>query len=338
MQSNKLIPAIFLVFILGIVLFYIVFTSKVFVISFVSPHGSIGEVVSAVNFLKKTVEADSNETLKINIVIHEDARTENIKRAQITLNEIASGNIQMGQFYTPFLFKFNSDFLVFEVPYLFRDLEHCHRVVEGKIGQEMLKKLEDNSAYVGLALSCADGFRILNTTKKRLRKASDLKNLVIAANPTPTGFILNQLNVVTVDRLQKKETLDQIRAGKIAGLVSVYPRFILTEDRKLAPIVNELFFNVQASVLLINKKQFYNLSSENQNLIRSAAKQLVAKQYADYQRLVSDLKNNPAKYNAQIVSFSKEEHQKLKKILNKIDWTQKFQLSPNLIHDIKASN
>ncbi|MBJ6799809.1 TRAP transporter substrate-binding protein [Geomonas propionica] len=91
------------------------------------------------------------------------------------LEALQLGSVQM---LAPSLSKFGpmgvKDFEAFELPYLFDDYADMHKVTQGPLGQQMLKKLE-SKGIVGLAY-WDNGFRQL-TANKQLKSPNDCRGL-----------------------------------------------------------------------------------------------------------------------------------------------------------------
>jgi tripartite ATP-independent transporter DctP family solute receptor len=66
---------------------------------------------------------------------------------------------------------------VVDLPFLFRDTEHAYKVLDGEIGQRLLKKF-DAVGIKGLAY-WENGFRQITTTKKPVQQPGDMKGLKI---------------------------------------------------------------------------------------------------------------------------------------------------------------
>lgn len=72
---------------------------------------------------------------------------------------------------------------VFDVPFLFRDLDHARTVLDGPIGQEMLAKFDDVGVH---ALSWGEqGFRHITNSRGPIAKPADLAGLKIRTMENP---------------------------------------------------------------------------------------------------------------------------------------------------------
>lgn len=118
--------------------------------------------------------------------------------------EMEALQINAVQMLAPSLSKFGAlgcrEFELFDLPYIFPSLAVLHRTMDGEIGQQLFKKLE-NKNIVGLAY-WDNGFKHFSANKP-LRKLEDFKGIkmriqsskvleaqmkVLGANPQPVAF------------------------------------------------------------------------------------------------------------------------------------------------------
>jgi len=89
-----------------------------------------------------------------------------------------------------------------ELPFIFRDLDHVHRVFDGPIGQDLEKQLLDKAKVRTIAVYDTT-FRKIFTKSKAINSLADMKGLKIrvpeaqnyvrcmqflGANPTPVAW------------------------------------------------------------------------------------------------------------------------------------------------------
>lgn len=117
------------------------------------------------------------------------------------IEQLQMGTLDMCPTTTGPLGLFNSQYLVFDLPYLFLNYDQADAVLDGEIGTEMLSALEDQN-IVGLAW-WENGFRELTNNKRPITKPADLEGIKLrtmendvhidffssmGASPTPLGF------------------------------------------------------------------------------------------------------------------------------------------------------
>jgi len=97
------------------------------------------------------------------------------------LEGVRLGSIDIGLTGNPFFTQFAPRLNVMDLPYLFRDADHAHKVMDGPIGEELLKDLERNRMK-GIAF-WEIGFRHVTNSKLAIRTPDDLKGLKIRTTP-----------------------------------------------------------------------------------------------------------------------------------------------------------
>ncbi|TLS38427.1 TRAP transporter substrate-binding protein [Pseudalkalibacillus caeni] len=186
---------------------------------------------------------------------------------------------------------FAPEVTVVDLPFLFRDADHAHKVLDGEIGQDLLKKLE-SEGMKGLSW-WENGFRNVTNNVRPVEKPEDLKGLKLrtmeneihmaafeemGADPTPMAF---------------PELFTALQQGVVDG-----------EENPVPVIWSSRFYEVQdyltmtrhvynPSIMLISKSKFDGYSEEVQNLLLESSKEA-----GDYERqVVQDMED---KYLSQL--------------------------------------
>jgi TRAP-type transport system periplasmic protein len=81
--------------------------------------------------------------------------------------------------------NFNKRIGVLDLPFLWRDYEHFHKVAEGPVGKTLAEEHEKLGLKI-IGWQDSWGFRHVITTKKEVKSAADLKGLKIRTIQTPT--------------------------------------------------------------------------------------------------------------------------------------------------------
>jgi tripartite ATP-independent transporter DctP family solute receptor len=173
---------------------------------------------------------------------------------------------------------------VFDIPFIFKDTAHAYRVLDGKLGQEMLDKLSE-FGLKGLAWWDI-GFREATNSRGPVKSPADVKGLKIRTNgapvhnetwkllganpvPMPVGELYTALEMKTVDA--QEHPLGMLWSGKFY------------EVQKYLSITNHAYTGL---IVAMNKAKFDSYSPELQKAIVETAKEA-----GQYQR---DLNNNNA--------------------------------------------
>lgn len=311
-------------------------SSQTKTLTFVAAHGPYLVMNKPLEDFKKEVEEKTSGRIQVKIIVPDGVDDNNLKLAEQTLKKVESGEYQMSQMYTSRLARYNSDLYALETPFLFRNHEHSFEVVDGLIGKAMLAKLETNSQLKGLGFTYCGGYRVLATKDKKIQTVHDLQGLTIASGSRFSTEILKELGVNTVQNVQMKEVRTGLENNSLDGTVTVYPRYFYTDEYKSAKVVNELFFNIQYTALIINKEFFNSLSPEHQQIVEIAATRASKAERLNAMQIVEDVRAY-AKTSKDITIVKFAETEKLSSMLDQIDWQKKFGFSQNLINDIKNS-
>ncbi len=189
------------------------------------------------------------------------------------------GTLDMCVTATAPLASFTKAFLVTDLPYLFRDKDHAHRVMDSEIGQEMLKSLE-NAGIVGRAIWEAGMPQVMNS-KRPLVHPKDVRGLnirvmenaiymafftALGGNPVPMAW---------------SEVFTSIQNGTVDGttnpVATVYTSGVHTVAKYTSMLNN---FYIPAP-LIMGKSSYGKLNAEQQAILRDAASEAT-----DYMRKI----------------------------------------------------
>ncbi|KJS23066.1 MAG: C4-dicarboxylate ABC transporter substrate-binding protein [Clostridiaceae bacterium BRH_c20a] len=127
---------------------------------------------------------------------------------------VQMGTIDLSVVSTAPLAGFSDAFLVTDLPFMFKDYNHVYKVLDGEIGQGIMKNLE-GTGLVGMAF-WDNGFRNITNSKRAIMTPEDMKGIKIrtmenqihmdsfkqiGADPTPMAFgeLFTALQQKTVD-------------------------------------------------------------------------------------------------------------------------------------------
>eukprot|EP01029_Cantina_marsupialis_P010891 TRINITY_DN2457_c0_g2_i1.p1 TRINITY_DN2457_c0_g2~~TRINITY_DN2457_c0_g2_i1.p1 ORF type:complete len:222 (+),score=37.48 TRINITY_DN2457_c0_g2_i1:67-732(+) len=99
---------------------------------------------------------------------------------------------------------------LFDLPFLFKDMDHLHRVQDGKVGQN-LKDMVSSKGYVALDF-WDNGFKQLSSSKKALVQPDDAKGQKFRI--MSSKVLEAQFNAVGANPQMKKELNTKNKGGK----------------------------------------------------------------------------------------------------------------------------
>ena len=99
------------------------------------------------------------------------------------LDAIILGNLDIAKVSTGVISTVVPEFGVFDLPYVFRDLNHMMATIKSKVGQDLVAKLEARNVKVLFWME--QGTRSFYTASKQVRTPSDLKGMKIRTIASP---------------------------------------------------------------------------------------------------------------------------------------------------------
>lgn len=164
------------------------------------------------------------------------------------------------------------DVNVFNLPYVFNDVEHMHRVLDGDIGQELANKINNSKAKVVFLGWMDSGIRNLITTEP-VRSFDDLKGVKIRVQGNPVAIeSLNAMGANAVS-MGTGEVFSAMQTGVIDGAENNEPTFVsqnYAAAAKFYPLSKHFMI---PEAFLYSKVKWDKLTKDEQALILKLAKE-----------------------------------------------------------------
>jgi TRAP-type C4-dicarboxylate transport system substrate-binding protein len=247
-----------------------------------------------------------------------------------------TGKIEMSQMYTTWLAeKYEQDFLVFDLPFLFKDHDHATRVLEGEVGETLLNKLTDKSNVRGLSFTYSGGFRQMIANKK-VSTLEELAGTAVRSNRNPVAqATISALGMKPV--VAEVEDLRQVVVdGEAEGGETNYPRMYPLRQNEVTKSVIDTGHSLFLTSMIIGDKFWATMSPEVQAVIKQAAILAGREERAETirdgaraeQRLV-------AEEGANIVKWTQEQREAAKVALSGVYDQFRDSFTPGLIEAIE---
>ncbi|MFQ5846078.1 MAG: TRAP transporter substrate-binding protein [Candidatus Methylomirabilales bacterium] len=156
-----------------------------------------------------------------------------------------------------------------ELPFLFKNRAHVARVLEGRVGARLAKRLE-KKGYVILGY-WENGFRKITNNKRPIRTPADLKGIKLRTPKSPARMELFRTLGASPTSMSFKEVYSALQQGVIDGQENPYAQISsakFAEVQKYLSISNHVY---TPAYLIGNKKWFEGLPEDIQYVLRNAA-------------------------------------------------------------------
>lgn len=220
-------------------------------------------VHKALEYFANELAARSNGRIQVTLfpagqLGQEKDNIEAIMVGSLELAKVSSG--PMGQ-YTPTL-------QVLSLPFIWRDLDHQHKVVQGEIGDRLKADMEEYG-FKGLAFMDA-GFRSI-TAKKPIYTPADLKGLKIRVMQSkPLIDTINALGATAVP-MGQSEVYSALQTNVIDGWENNEPTVLSFNMQEVAKYFSYTRHSSIPDVLIMDKKVFDSLPKDLQDIVEQTA-------------------------------------------------------------------
>jgi tripartite ATP-independent transporter DctP family solute receptor len=165
---------------------------------------------------------------------------------------------------------------VISLPYIFRSVDHMHKVLDGEIGQEILAAFEPHGL---IALAYYDaGARSFYNTRKPIESIEDMKGMKIRV--MQSDIFVDMVNALggNATPMPYGEVYSGMETGVIDGAENNFPSYESAKHSEVAKYYALDEHLMVPEVLVMAKSSWDRLSAEDQQAVREAAKESVAKQ------------------------------------------------------------
>ena len=225
--------------------------------------------VAAVESMGKKLEAATNGRLSVQMYasMQLGGEKEAIEQAQV-------GALQLARVSVGTLGPVIDDLNVFNLPFLFRNVAHMRKVIDGDIGTEFLDKVSNNdkAGLVGLCWMDA-GARSVYTIKKPVHSIADLKGLKIRVIGNP--MFVDMMNALGGNGVAMgyDQVFSALQTGVIDGAENNPPSYVFDNHYTVAKHYTLTQHLIVPEMLVFSKKAWDGLSKDDQALIEKFSRE-----------------------------------------------------------------
>jgi tripartite ATP-independent transporter DctP family solute receptor len=161
------------------------------------------------------------------------------------------------------------------LPYMFRSVEQMRHVMDGPIGDDILKAFEAHD-LVGLAFYDS-GARSFYNTKKDITSIADLKGMKFRV--IQSDVFVDMVNALGANAtpMAYGEVYSALETGVIDGAENNWPSFESAKHYEVAKHYTTDEHQIVPEVLVMSKSSWDKLAPEDQVIVRQAARDSVVK-------------------------------------------------------------
>ncbi|MEI8275041.1 MAG: TRAP transporter substrate-binding protein [Hyphomicrobiales bacterium] len=225
--------------------------------------------VEAVVQMGKKLEAATNGRISVQMFpsMQLGGEKEMIEQAQVGALQIA--RISVGPVGT-----IVDELNVFNLPFVFRDVNHMRRVIDGPIGDEMLKAINDNPKTQLIGLAWMDGgARSFYNKVRDIKSVDDLKGLKIRMMGNP--IFIDTMNALGGNGvgMGMDQVMSALQTGVVDGAENNPPSYDSFGHVPVAKHYSLTEHLIIPELLVFSRKSFEAMSKDDQALILKFGKE-----------------------------------------------------------------
>ena len=243
------------------------------------------------------------------------------------------GNVQM---LAPSVSKFGPlgarEFEIFDLPYIFDDYKDLHSVTQGRIGQQLFKKL-DSKGITGLAY-WDNGFKDMSANKP-LKTPADFRGLKMRIQSSKVLDAQMRALGATPQIMAFSEVYQALQTGVVDGTENPPSNHYTQKMHEVQKYLTLSNHGVIEYAVIVNKKFWDGLPADIRAALDSAMKD--ATKYAnDIAKQQNDeaLEKVKASGKTQIITLTLEEKKAWKKAVLKVHRDNEATIGKDLIQEI----
>jgi tripartite ATP-independent transporter DctP family solute receptor len=192
------------------------------------------------------------------------------------LEQVQVGALEMTRVSVGVVGPIVDDFNAFNLPYVFRSVDHMHKVVDGEIGTDLLNKLEAGG-LIGLGYMDA-GSRSFYNAKRPIKTIDDLTGLKIRVMQNP--IFVEMVNAMGGNGLSVSfnELYTAMQTGVVDGAENNPPTYNSHKHYEIAGNYTLTEHLMVPEIFVFSKKVWDDLPALDRQLIRKAAALVVDKE------------------------------------------------------------
>ncbi len=277
---------------------------------------------------KELVEARTKGRVKVEVYPNSQLFKDGEEMQMLQL-----GNVQM---LAPSVSKFGPlgarEFEVFDLPYIFDNNKDLHNVTQGRIGQQLFKKL-DNKGIIGLAY-WDNGFKEMSANKP-LRTPADFRGLKMRIQSSKVLDGQMRALGATPQIMAFSEVYQALQTGVVDGTENPPSNLYTQKMHEVQKYLTLSDHGVVEYAVIVNKKFWEGLPADIRATLEGAMKDAtaytndIAKQQND-----EALEKVKASGKTQIITLTPEEKKAWKKAVLKVHRDNEATIGKDLIQEI----
>ncbi|MBI4507291.1 MAG: TRAP transporter substrate-binding protein [Chloroflexi bacterium] len=186
---------------------------------------------------------------------------------------VMMGSVDIGNMSNGNSAKFTDAYLVYDLPFLFKDYDGMLRSMDGPVGKKAIAQFEkDTGLKFFMPISLGSG-RDIQTTKKQVKVPADLKGLKIRVIASPVDLAIFKAWGANPTPLDFGQLYTALQQGTVEGEGISIGAVLAAKHYEVVKYDLRIDYQALFTQLFMNSKKFESLKPEHQKALVEAAEE-----------------------------------------------------------------
>lgn len=224
----------------------------------------------------KDVQAKTKGRVKIQVYGGGQLGDEKSVLEQVQFGAIDAVRVSVGP-----VAEFNKSIGVLALPYIFKDKDQMFRVLDGPVGDKLIKDMETNSKFVGLCWFDA-GSRSFYNSKRDVKTPDDLKGLKIRVQESKPMMDMVKYLGASPTPMGQNDIYSGLQSGVVDGAENNWQSYVSMNHYQVAKYFTLDEHTRLPELILFSKSSFDKLSKDDQKILKDCAKDAAKYERAEW--------------------------------------------------------
>ncbi|RDE22848.1 C4-dicarboxylate ABC transporter substrate-binding protein [Motiliproteus coralliicola] len=194
---------------------------------------------------------------------------------QTTVNEAAMGTLDLSIIASNNLSPFSPSMGILSLPYVFENIGQAQTVVEGPIGEQLVKDAIENANVRVLAWTYS-GYRVFTNSKRPVKKLDDLEGLVVRVPKNEIMIDTYKSWGINPTPMAWSETFTALQQKVVDGQDTPYAAIYSMKFGEVQKYLTDIHYLFLLEPLIISESLFQEQKPEVQQALLDAGKEATA--------------------------------------------------------------
>lgn len=237
-----------------------------YVIKMATPSNPEDSCVKAFFHFKELVEKNSNGRIEVQVL-----HSGQLGGHRDYIEGLQMGSIQMAEINTSVLSAIDNQFMVFDMPYIAKSVEHEIRVIESGVGDRLTKVLEDKTGIKIIGWMVRTPRSVYNS-RGPIRTADDFSGMKIRVMESPVMMKTMELLGAKPVPLSANERYMALQTKVVDAAENSPPLIITEKEYEVTDYLSLTEHFVTPNIIAIDGKYFSKLPADLQKVVLDAGK------------------------------------------------------------------